>query len=266
VLYEGSTGTWLDGIIVGQHSHPIEHYYAVAHRHVRKWSVALSLLGWGVLSFSCASSTWVLVLLLSADVLFILLECLYGATAGFPASDFWLGRDWGYAETFQYVKELGIVVVFFLFFLRHPHLLSLSWQVLFLYLLLDDSLQIHERVGGAIARHVHTRWEYTDHVASAFFGALILSLLSLGYYSAPRGLRRVSWPLFGLFITLVLFGVVLDTTHQVLGRSAPILFWIGYVVEEAGEMVTISVIAWYVHRLATEWPHHFPPSLVTRER
>ena len=27
---------------------------------------------------------------------------------------------------FQYAKELGIVVVFFLFFLRHPHVLTLG--------------------------------------------------------------------------------------------------------------------------------------------
>jgi hypothetical protein len=266
VLYEGSTGTWLDGIITGQHRHPIEHYYTVADRHILKGSVALGLLAWVLLGLSCASSTWVLVVLLSTDVLFILLECLYGATAGFPESDWWLGQDWGYAETFQYGKELGIVVVFFLFFLRHPHILSLGWQVLFLYLLLDDSLQIHERVGRAVARLVHTSWVFTDHVASAIFGSLILSLLSFGYYYAPSWFKRVSWPLFGLFTTLVLFGVVLDTVHQVIGRSVPLLFRIGYVMEEAGEMVTFSLIAWYVHRLATEGPHHVPSSLVTTER
>jgi hypothetical protein len=254
VLYEGSTGTRLDGIIAGQHSHPIEHYYALADRRV----LALGLLAWGLLGLSWASSTWVLVLLLSTDVLFILLECLYGATAGFAESSWWLGKDWGYAETFQYGKELGIVVVFFLFFLRHPHILSLGWQVLFLYLLLDDSLQVHERVGGSVARLLQTSWVFTDHVASAFFGSLILSLLILGYRSAPSCLRRVSWPFVGLFATLVLFGVVLDTIHQVIGRSVSILFRIGYLVEEAGEMVTISVIAWYVHRLTTEWPHHSP--------
>ena len=249
----GSTGTWLDRIIAGQHIHPIEHYYAVADRHVLKDTVALGLLSWGLLSLSCASSTWVLGLLLSTDVLFILFECLYGATAGFPPSDWWLGQDWGYAEMFQYAKELGITIVFFLFFLRYPHILSLGWQVLFLYLLLDDALQIHERVGESVAGFLHTSWEFTDHVATAFFGSLILSLLSLGYYSAPSLLRRVSWPLVGLCIALALFGVFLDTIHQVIGRSVPVLFRTGYIVEEAGEMVTISVIAWYVHRLVTGW-------------
>jgi hypothetical protein len=264
VLYEGSTGTWLDGIIEGQHIHPVEHYYALADRRVLEASVTLGVLVWVLLGLSCASSTWVLVLFLSTDVLFILLECLYGATAGFPSSNWWLGRDWGYAERFQYAKELGIVVVFSLFFLRHPHTLSLGWQVLFLYLLLDDAMQIHERVGESVARLLHTSWVFTDHVASVFFGSLILSLLGLGYRSAPSWLRRVSWPLFGLLITLVLFGVVLDTIHQVIARSAPTFFRIGYVVEEAGEMVTISVMAWYVHRL-TGWPHSSPKPPHKRE-
>jgi hypothetical protein len=253
VLYEGSTGTRLDRIIAGQHSHPIEHYYAFADRQVPSTSVSLGLFAWGLLSLSLASSTWALLLLLSTDAFFILFECLYGATAGYPESDWWLGRDWGYAESFQYAKELGIVVFFFRFFRGYPHLLSLGWLVLFLYLLLDDSLQIHEGVGRWVAPRLHTSWEFTDHVASALFGSLILGLLSLGYYCAPAWLRRVSWPLLGLFMTLVVFGVVVDTVGQVVHRSAPLIHWVGYVIEEAGEMVTISVIAWYVHRLATNW-------------
>ena len=255
VLYDGSTGTWLDGIIVGQQRHPVEHYYALADARVLKVSVAMGLLAWGLLALSCAASTRVLVLFLATDLVFLLLECLYGFTAGLPLSDWWLGRDWGYAEMFQYAKELGIVVVFFLFFLRHPHVLTLGWQLLFLYLLLDDSQQIHERVGVFVGGLLDTSWVFTDHVASAFFGSVILGLLSLGYRSAPAWMREVSWPLLGLVVALAVFGVVLDTLHQVVDRSMPILFKIGYPVEEAGEMVSISLIAWYVHRLATARDH-----------
>jgi hypothetical protein len=260
-LYAGTTGTFLDAIIIGQHIHPIEHYHTIAGQRVLKVSIALGLFAWGLLGFSIASSTWLLVLFLATDLLFIILEYLYGATAGFPASDFWLGKDWGYAETFQYAKELGIVVVFCLFALRHPHLISLGWQVLFLYLLLDDSLQIHERLGKAIARHAHISWVFTDHAASVVFGSLIVSLLSVGYYCAPPPLRRVSRDLLGLFIILVLFGVFLDTVHQVLWGAWPHLTRWGYIVEEAGELVTISVFAWYVHRLTTKGLCHFPQAV-----
>jgi hypothetical protein len=252
MLYEGSTGTRLDRLIAGQDSHPIEHYYAFADQHILSTSVSLGLFAWGLFIVSLASSLWVLVLLVSTDALFVLSECLYGATAGFPRSDWWLGEDWGYAERFQYAKELSIVIVFSRFVRRHPHLLSLAWLVLFLYLLLDDALQIHEGVGRWVAARLHTAWEFTDHVASVVFGSLILGSLSLGYYRAPAWLRRVSWPLAGSFVVLVAFGVALDILHQRVFAGSPVLFRWGYVAEEAGEMLTISVIAWYVHRLATE--------------
>ena len=58
-----------------------------------KVSVAMGLLAWGLLGLSCAASTRVLVLFLATDLVFLLLECLYGFTAGLPVSDWWLGRD-----------------------------------------------------------------------------------------------------------------------------------------------------------------------------
>jgi hypothetical protein len=261
VLYEGSTGTRLDDTIARQDLHPLEHYYDLADRRVLKASVTLGLLAWGLLGVSCASSRRVLVLFLATDALFILLACLHGATTGllygstdgFLGTNWALGIEWGYAETFQYAKEFGIVVVSLMLFLRQPRMLSLGWLALFLYILLDDALQIHERVGQSVAQALETSWVLADHVTSAFFGLLILVLLGLGYHSAPSWLRRASWPLWGLVATLVLFGVVVDTINQVADTSVPVLFWLGHVVEEAGEMVTISLIAWYVHRLATAW-------------
>jgi hypothetical protein len=268
LLYKGTTGTFLDGIITGRQAHPIEYFYAELDRRVLRWTVRLCLLTWGLLAFACTSSTLLLVLLLSADVLFVVLEYLYGATAGFQPSDFAIGQDWGYAETFQYVKELGIVIFFFRFLLRNPYLVSLGWQILFLYLLLDDALLIHERWGRFLAEHMfmppETAFEarafraLSDHAVSAFFGLLILGFLSVGYYRAPQPLKKVSRHLFGLFISLILFGVLLDSMHQVLGAYVPNLFMLGYVLEEAGEMVMISVIAWYVHRLVTDVPRRFP--------
>jgi hypothetical protein len=258
VLYEGSTGTFLDGIIEGQNIHPLEHYYAVVDRLVLKASVALCLLAWGLLGFSCPSSTWVLGLLLATDLIFIILDVLYGAAAGFDHSDFSIGIEWGYAETFQYVKEFGLLVCFLLLFRHSPHVIFLGWQALFLYLLLDDSLSIHERLGRAIAQFFHLSpmaglraRDFGELAVSAFFGSLILSLLSFGYYYAPHVLRRMSWHLFVLLSLLVLFGVIVDMVHMMMVPYQR-MYAIFEVVEEGGEMVTMSAIAWYVHRLTTD--------------
>jgi hypothetical protein len=272
VLYGGSTGTFLDGIITRQNTWPVEHYYTLAERRLLQVVVLLCLFAWGLLCFSCPSSTWVLGLLLATDLIFIILDVLYGAAAGVYRSDFAISRELGYGEMFQYVKEFGILLFFFLFFLQYPHLMGLGWQIFFLYIFLDDSLQIHERLGRAIAQSFHLSAvaglrpkDFGELATSALFGFVILSLLSTGYYYASSALRKMFWPLFGLLIILVLCGVVLDMVQVMIGRSMRRMYTLVGIAEDGGEMVTISVIAWFVHRLTTEWPRHVPPKLAATD-
>jgi hypothetical protein len=82
---------------------------------------------------------------------------------------------------------------------------------------------------------------------SGFFGLLILSLLSIGYYYAESRFRRMSWHLLGLLSILAFFGVIFDMVHVTLDPQNMLL----EILEEGGEMSTISVMAWYVHRLTT---------------
>jgi hypothetical protein len=140
-----------------------------------------------------------------------------------------------------------------------------GWQTLFVYLLLDDSLRIHERFGKSLAEFLHfsplaglRARDIGELLISAFFGSLIMGLLSLGYYDACRRLRRISRHLLGLFIILVFFGVIFDAMHQMIGPSMRHMAEIFEVIEDGGEMVTISLLAWYVHRLTTGWSCHFP--------
>jgi hypothetical protein len=269
-LYQGATGTFLDGIITGQHIHPIEHYYAVADQHVLKPVVPLCLLVWGLFCFSCPSPTWLLVLLLATDLVFIALDCLYGAAAGLYESDFAITRNWGYGEIFQYVKEASILLFFFLFFLQHRHVVTLGWQIFFLYILLDDSLELHETLGRGIAESFHfsplvglQAKDFGELAVSAFFGFFILSLLNTGYYYATSTLRKIFRHLFGLLIILAVCGVIFDMVQQMIGPSTPLIYTILGIADDGGEMVTLSVIAWYVHRLTTNWPRRFAGASVS---
>jgi hypothetical protein len=105
VLYEGSTGTWLDGIITGQSIHPSEHYYWVMDHSILTLVTFFGLLSLVLFGGSLSSSTWFLILLLSTDMLFIILGYSYGSIVGWDDSDFMIGQDGGYAETFQYLKR-----------------------------------------------------------------------------------------------------------------------------------------------------------------
>jgi len=95
--------------------------------------------------FEETSASTFLLLLLVADCAFIVLHFLL-LTPFLTTPLLSLGRDNGYPEIYQYVKELWIVVLL-LSILTKTRVAGYSvWALLFLYLLMDDALQIHEHM------------------------------------------------------------------------------------------------------------------------
>src|SRR5215210_7049988 len=78
-----------------------------------------------------------LLLLLSVDAAFIVLAILLP-----PEVDLGLEKERGYPEMFLYIQEALIMLLMAMAAVRNRSLLYLCWCLLFLYLLLDDSLQI----------------------------------------------------------------------------------------------------------------------------
>ena len=94
-----------------------------------------------------------IVLLLAADMVFVVLHIIF--KLGFTTDALFLVEmDWGYAEVYQYIKELWACILLLMLAAsaaRRPRLLYFAWAMLFMYLLLDDSLQLHERVGRKVS-------------------------------------------------------------------------------------------------------------------
>ena len=130
---------------------------------------------------------------------------------------FSLQADLGLSETFQYVKEVWIVILLVMVAIGQRKWVYGSWACLFLYLLLDDSLQIHENLGVCLAEHF-----------------TLEPLL---------GLRARD---FGEIAVSAFFGIFVDMLHVAL-PDVPGLA----VLEDGGEMVVMSLIVWYVFNL--EW-------------
>jgi hypothetical protein len=129
--------------------------------------------------------------------------------------DLMLGMDGGYAEIFQYGKEFGILLVLLFGFLKNRTLILLGWQTLFVYLLLDDALRLHERLGKSLAAFLHLSplaglraRDVGELLISACVGSLIIGLLSLGYCYASSRLRKMSqhlmWPRARFFLSFCL--------------------------------------------------------------
>ena len=187
-----------------------------------------------------------LALLLSADVVFVLFHLVLGSHQAL----FNLGTDRGHSEVFQYIKEYWIAIVLFVMCWRTREGIYGAWALLFAYLLCDDALLIHERVGLAwqsmFAPTLGLRArDFGELAFSGSMGLGFLALIAFFHLRCSSSAKSVSRTMAVLLGVLVFFGVVVDMVHV---AAYPVIRGLT-VVEDGGEMVTMSVLASYVVHL-----------------
>jgi hypothetical protein len=159
-----------------------------------------------------------------------------------------LELEGGHAEFYQYVKECWIVLCcgYLLARTRQPVYSALA--LTFAYVLADDALAIHERVGEELAPSLHVALPL-DATPQAlgevlFFVAVGLGLLLVGtvtYYLSDAPSRRTArFAVMGLGL-LAFFGVFVDALHQTL-LSVNAVRFVLEVLEDGGELVAMSFI------------------------
>lgn len=194
-----------------------------------------------------------LVLLLGADFAFLLLH-IFNKFSPMPNVLLNLAKDDGYSEMFQYIKECWIAIVLFAMYWRTREGIYGTWALLFTYALCDDALGFHEQVGGVIVSH----WNYApalglraqdfgELTVSVAVGSAFLVLITYFYLRCSNNAKNVSKDLAVLFGSLVFFGVFLDAVNSIVDGLT--------MVEEAGEMATMSIITSYVVRLLERQEH-----------
>lgn len=204
------------------------------------------------------SSLLVLILLLCGDFIFIVLHIINALTHFSDSQMFNVESDGGYPEIYQYAKYLLIMVAltYRSFKYRSPPLLI--WVVFFLYLFLDDSLQIHEKGGSFIAERLHlvmpfsrsTLQDYGELIITLVAATVLLPFLLWAYKGGSEVFRAVSRNLFLLLCVLIFFGVIVDFGHAAIKPASQITFLLG-LMEDGGEMLSASVIVWYAFYMKT---------------
>ncbi len=92
-------------------------------------------------------------------------------------------------------------------------------------------------------------------VVLAFLGLLFLVIVGAAYYLGDRRFKEVSRNLLIMLAVLVFCSVVVDVIHviaNVSAHEARLLIDSLALLEEGGELVTVSVILWYVFSWATQ--------------
>jgi len=201
-------------------------------------------------------SSKLFILLILADLVFMLIHVLY-------KMDVMINRlcsikmDFGYAERYQYIKEGWIVLLLFMMAIKRSHIIYLTWSILFIYLLLDDSLQIHERIGAYLVDYFELQpafnlraQDFGELGVSILFGSLLFLFVGCAYSFSDIVARRISKHLFILVLSLAFCGVLVDTFHRAIPcLQAPVGKSIRILVEDGGEMLIMSIIVVYVFNL-----------------
>jgi hypothetical protein len=198
-------------------------------------------------------------LFLATDLSLMLINtiCLY--TDQTSNSALLLETDGGYAEIFQYIKEYWSVLLLVFLGTKTRLLVYLSWSLLFLYLLIDDSVQIHERFGALVGEWfegfplfgLRTN-DLGEILVSVVAGFLLLTLIAMSYRFGDRLARKASKYLIVMLCALAVCGVVLDVLHVVV--QVPVLTSFIGLLEDGGEMLVLSVITCFLFSLV-EYVH-----------
>ncbi|MEL6462664.1 MAG: hypothetical protein AAFQ91_31305 [Cyanobacteria bacterium J06621_15] len=209
-----------------------------------------------------------LTLLLFADLLFIILHSLT-LVPNYPLANFILSEaifeqkllliteDQSYAEVFQYLKEFWIMLLLYLGYWRQRQAIFLIWGLLFGYLLLDDSLIIHEKMGGVLSNLLNLQpafnlrsVDFGELIFSSVIGAIFLILISWRYQQSDAPVRKFCKNLIFLLLALAISGIVLDLIQVGFSNTGRIgnIFAL---LEDGGEHIVMSCILAFVY--STNW-------------
>lgn len=210
-----------------------------------------------------------LALLLAADLAFIAAHLLwafqvtlepFGRAVDFGANR-WLniGQERGYVEMWEGVVGSVTVALLLACFARRRQEVHLGLAALFVLVVGDNLLQLHERAGVLVARALGR-----DEMSLARHAGELAALLLMGasaagaflatYRRSDAAARRSALAGLGVVATLAFFAVGVDAAHALVSALTPLspgadaAFTL---VEDGGETVAISLglaFAWALFR------------------
>jgi hypothetical protein len=195
--------------------------------------------------------------LIGGDLVFMVLHWLHMHTNLLVSERWSIARDRGYGEMFQYLKYAGIVFALGQLFRKTRLPVLLLWIGVYGFLLLDDSMRIHERIGLDLVAWAHLAdfgglrgRDWGELIYAAIGGAFLMPVLVLAYIRSSQAARAISVNMAILLAALLLFAVGGDAIHRLLSTTA--LDDMATIIEDGGEMLALSVTCFYVARFSRD--------------
>lgn len=197
-----------------------------------------------------------LLLLVAADVAFIVLHVLYVETSLLSGRPFSLEADNGVPEAFQYVKQFWVALCMALMFRRVRAVVYIGWTLVFTFLLLDDAFQFHEHFGKWLGRQYALPVAFglrPDDIGELLFAAAVgvisAVLIGFGFWRGDADARIMSRDMAIMVVLLAGLGVGVDILHVITYFKAPLLAQFLLIFEDGGEMLVVSAMVAYMVNL-----------------
>jgi len=148
--------------------------------------------------------------------------------------------DGSLMERWGYVKEAGIVGLAAYAYARTKEFFYAAYAVLFLGVLSDDALRIHEYIGQWLSDPALLgRW---GNLPSALMVSGVPLALSLyGFYKLPHDRKFPALMLLAGFCVMAFFAVVVDNLHSLL-IGAEHFQTASSFIEDGGELLSLTLI------------------------
>jgi hypothetical protein len=162
---------------------------------------------------------------------------------------FTIDADKGYAEIFCYIQLIIISLCFCFCYFRSRSPSYLCLFIIVVIIFLDDSLQIHENLGGYISDDwidgiMMPASDFGDMIVFGVIGFFLVSLLVVGLAISDLKRRAIAALFLVMLILLGFFAVGMDVLHSIIIKMN-INYGTGYlftIIEDGGEMIVISLI------------------------
>ena len=165
-------------------------------------------------------------------------------------------NDWAFPEMTNYLKFAALVVLLACCFRKRRQPIYLAWAFVYLVALVDDSMQVHENLGGyigetlagsetlagALRSNEGMRLQDIGELAVyAIYGVSFAVSLGFGFLRAKAEDRRIGVGLGVLFLSLAAFVAGVDMIDRLTLAYSHTLSLILATIEDGGEMVVISL-------------------------
>ncbi|HEY0686317.1 MAG TPA: hypothetical protein VGD45_28510 [Steroidobacter sp.] len=202
-------------------------------------------------SFAAHAPYILLAALLAGDILFMTLHWLHLHSTVLRSELWSIERDGSFGEMYQYLKYLGVGLALAHLYRSTRLPVLLGWIGVFAFLLLDDSMRIHERFGLGMVAWIHLPdfgglrgRDLGELIFAGLVVAILAPVLALGYVRGSPASRALTADLSVLLAALAACAVGGDTIHRLLSGTA--LNTLAGMIEDGGEMIALSLTSFYI--------------------